>query len=96
MAFGWSFVSRDPAYDRWAARGYYFARPNLTVLPTALRSATSIAQLAPYQQNPPRYAYTLTPKGADLKPVLGALAMRAMRHVPRAQPDKELATLLRR
>ena len=49
----------------------------------------------PYQQNPPRYAYTLTPKGADLKPVLGALAMWAMRHVPRTQADKELAAVLR-
>ena len=57
--------------------------------------AAGLIKRAPYQQNPPRYAYTLTPKGADLKPVLGALAMWAMRHEPRTQPDKELATLLR-
>jgi len=49
----------------------------------------------PYQRNPPRYAYTLTPKGADLKPVLGALARWSMRHVPRTQPDQELAAALR-
>ena len=57
--------------------------------------AAGLIKRAPYQQNPPRYAYTLTPKGADLKPVLGALAMWGMRHVPRTQPDKELTTLLR-
>lgn len=49
----------------------------------------------PYQQNPTRYSYTLTPKGAALKPVLGALATWAMRHVPRTQPDEKLAALLR-
>ena len=47
-----------------------------------------------YQQNPPRYAYTLTPKGADLKPVLGALGMWARRHIPGVQPNKELSALL--
>ena len=57
--------------------------------------AAGLIKRAPYRQNPPRYAYTLTPKGADLKPVLGALAMWSMRHVPRTQPDKELANLLR-
>lgn len=48
-----------------------------------------------YQDHPPRYAYTLTEKGADLKPVMGALATWAMRHVPGVQPDKKLAALLR-
>jgi DNA-binding HxlR family transcriptional regulator len=57
--------------------------------------AAGLIKRAPYQQNPPRYTYTLTSKGTDLKPVLGALAMWAIRHVPRTQPDKELATLLR-
>ena len=55
-----------------------------------------VIESAPYQSNPPRYAYTLTPKGSDLKPVIGALANWAMRHEPRVQPDKELAALLRR
>lgn len=57
--------------------------------------AAGLIKSAPYQQNPPRYAYTLTPKGEDLKPVLGALATWATRHVPRTQADKELAALLR-
>ncbi len=57
--------------------------------------AAGLIKSEPYQQNPPRYAYTLTPKGADLKPVLGALATWALRHVPRTQADKELAALLR-
>ncbi len=54
-----------------------------------------LIQSEPYQQNPLRYAYTLTPKGADLKPVLGTLAHWSLRHLPRTQPDKELAALLR-
>src|ERR1043166_3974186 len=53
-----------------------------------------IIQSDAYQQNPPRYAYTLTPKGAYLKPVLGALATWSMRHVPRTQADKQLVELL--
>src|SRR5436190_14863156 len=47
-----------------------------------------------YQQNPPRHAYTLTPKGADLKPVLAALGMWARRHVPGVHPNKELIAIL--
>ncbi len=57
--------------------------------------AAGLVASATYQQNPPRYAYTLTPKGADLKPVLGSLAKWALRHVPRTQPDKELLVSLR-
>jgi len=49
---------------------------------------------APYQQNPPRYRYTLTPKGTDLKPILRSLAMWSMHHVPRTRPDKELLAAL--
>jgi DNA-binding HxlR family transcriptional regulator len=49
----------------------------------------------PYQQNPPRYAYELTAKGAALKPVLGTMASWAMDHIPRTQPDKELLAVLR-
>ena len=36
----------------------------------------------PYQKNPVRYAYALTPKGADLKPVLLALIEWGNRHIP--------------
>ena len=49
----------------------------------------------PYQTRPPRYAYELTPKGHDLKPVLGALANWAFRHVPDVKADPKLAALLR-
>ena len=48
----------------------------------------------PYQSNPPRYAYKLTAKGRDLKPVLGALAMWSMRNLPKTKPDPELARVL--
>jgi DNA-binding HxlR family transcriptional regulator len=37
---------------------------------------------SPYQQNPVRYQYRLTAKGADLLPVLQALASWAARHIP--------------
>jgi len=50
---------------------------------------------APYQENPPRYAYTLTAKGRELKPVLGALAMWSMNHLPDTKPDKTLLRMLR-
>lgn len=59
-----------------------------------LEQAGLIASAA-YQQNPPRYAYTLTGKGADLKPVIAALAGWALRHLSRVQPDKQLLSLLR-
>jgi DNA-binding HxlR family transcriptional regulator len=45
---------------------------------------------AAYQQNPPRYAYTLTPKGADLKPVLAAFAAWGKRHVPGTMTRDEM------
>jgi DNA-binding HxlR family transcriptional regulator len=50
---------------------------------------------SPYQQNPPRYAYALTAKGKDLKPVLAALALWGMRHESRTAPDKKLLAALR-
>jgi DNA-binding HxlR family transcriptional regulator len=58
--------------------------------------SAGVIRSEPYQSNPPRYAYTLTPKGADLKSVLGALATWGMRHLPRTRPDEELAAALRR
>lgn len=57
--------------------------------------ASELIKSQPYQRNPPRYEYTLTAKGEELKPVLGALALWAMRHVPHTQPDKELGAVLR-
>ena len=35
-----------------------------------------------YQENPPRYAYHLTERGADLLPVLQALAAWSGKHIP--------------
>jgi DNA-binding HxlR family transcriptional regulator len=49
----------------------------------------------PYQQNPPRYAYSLTAKGKDLKPVLAALASWSMRHDSKTQADSKLLSALR-
>jgi DNA-binding HxlR family transcriptional regulator len=46
---------------------------------------------ATYQENPPRYAYTLTRKGEDLKPVLGAVAQWGVRHLPNVKPPPLLA-----
>jgi DNA-binding HxlR family transcriptional regulator len=54
-----------------------------------------VIESEPYQKNPPRFAYTLTPKGADLKAVIGAMASWSMRHLPRTHPDSELEVLLR-
>lgn len=48
-----------------------------------------------YQDNPPRFAYRLAPKGRDLKPVLGALALWSARHVPEAEMNEKMKTLLR-
>jgi DNA-binding HxlR family transcriptional regulator len=53
-----------------------------------------IIDSAPYQQNPPRYAYSLTPKGRDLKQALGALALWGLRHVPKTQPSEKLMEAL--
>lgn len=45
-----------------------------------------------YQERPPRYEYQLTAKGADLFPVLRALAQWANRHIPGTMvPPPELA-----
>lgn len=49
-----------------------------------------------YQSHPPRYSYTLTRRGADLKPVVRSLALWGLRHRPGTDADKELAAILRR
>ena len=36
----------------------------------------------PYQTNPPRYAYALTPRGVDLRSVLEAMLDWSIKHVP--------------
>ncbi len=40
---------------------------------------------SPYQTNPVRYAYSLTPKGADLRPLLLAMVTWSGKHVPAAR-----------
>lgn len=49
---------------------------------------------APYQQNPPRYAYRLTSKGEGLRPVLAALAGWGQRHVAGARANPAVAAAL--
>ena len=44
--------------------------------------AYGLVAKSPYQQNPPRYQYHLTKRGADLLPVLQALASWAACHIP--------------
>jgi DNA-binding HxlR family transcriptional regulator len=68
---------------------------NILASRLAKLQAAGIIASAPYQQNPPRYAYTLTARGRDLKPVLGALALWSMRNLPKTKPDAELAAALR-
>jgi DNA-binding HxlR family transcriptional regulator len=50
-----------------------------------------VIKSAPYQQNPPRHAYTLTRKGRDLGPVLAALVKWGKRHVPGTFTQDEIA-----
>ena len=44
--------------------------------------ALAIVLKEAYQTNPPRYAYTLTPKGRELLPVVRALKEWGLKHVP--------------
>ncbi len=41
-----------------------------------------LIEKSPYQDNPPRFEYRLTSKGADLLPVLQALCLWANAHLP--------------
>ena len=40
-----------------------------------------IIRRRPYQDKPPRYAYTLTDKGADLLPIIQSLALWGQKHL---------------
>jgi DNA-binding HxlR family transcriptional regulator len=40
-----------------------------------------IVTRSPYQQNPPRYEYTLTPKGEGLRPLVAAIAVWGKEHI---------------
>lgn len=43
---------------------------------------TGLVTKRPYQRNPLRYEYHLTPKGADLMPVLKEIVRWANKHIP--------------
>ena len=49
-----------------------------------------------YQENPPRYAYTLSPRGEELKSVLGAVAQWGTRHIAHVKAHPILASYLNR
>lgn len=55
-----------------------------------------VVSRTPYQMNPPRYAYALTEKGRELKAVLAALGMWAVRNVSGTRPDEELMAMLKK
>lgn len=42
-----------------------------------------------YQTNPVRYDYLPTPKGKDLKPVLDAMQVWGLRHIPETRTRRE-------
>jgi DNA-binding HxlR family transcriptional regulator len=48
----------------------------------------------PYQTNPPRYTYQLTPRGETLRSVLGALAMWGSRNVKGTVASKQIRAAL--
>jgi DNA-binding HxlR family transcriptional regulator len=52
---------------------------------------TGLVTSEPYQQNPPRLAYTLTPKGRDLRKVLLSLVAWGKRHLPGTKTRDEMA-----
>lgn len=58
--------------------------------------SAGIITSATYQENPPRYAYTLTRKGEELKSVLGAVAQWGSRHIANVKAHPVLAGYLER
>ncbi len=67
---------------------------NLLADRLARLEAAGVITSAPYQQNPPRHAYRLTPKGEDLKPVLAALATWSLRHLTGTKANPAIAAAL--
>ncbi len=55
--------------------------------------AAGIVTRTPYQDNPPRHEYTLTPKGEALRPVIRAIAVWGAEHIAgtKVLPPAELA-----
>lgn len=48
-----------------------------------------------YQQNPPRYDYELTAKGADARLVVASLAVWGLKHLPKTEPGPGILEALR-
>jgi DNA-binding HxlR family transcriptional regulator len=58
--------------------------------------AQGLVARAPYQQNPPRYEYRLTPKGLDLRAALAALREWGLKHVPGTSLPMEAVAAMER
>jgi DNA-binding HxlR family transcriptional regulator len=57
--------------------------------------AVGIVERKPYQSNPPRHSYLLTPIGWELAPALVVLAKWGLRHVSHVKADEKLMKYLR-
>ncbi|MFT3782198.1 MAG: helix-turn-helix domain-containing protein [Nibricoccus sp.] len=49
--------------------------------------ASGLVEKTPYQENPVRYEYSLTPAGAELRGILISVAEWANRHIPGTRRD---------
>lgn len=83
----WSLVIVRDLTVRKRRFGQFLGSPEgipTNILANRLKSleAEGIIERRPYQTNPRRYEYLLTRKGADLLPVLQALARWGHRHLP--------------
>ena len=54
-----------------------------------------IIEKTPYQQNPIRYAYALTTKGAELEAVLYSMVKWANKYIPGTVPERQIRTMLK-
>jgi DNA-binding HxlR family transcriptional regulator len=64
---------------------------NLLADRLARLESAEIVSRRPYQQNPPRFEYTLTRKGRGLGPVLASFVAWGKRHVPGTRTLAEAA-----
>lgn len=83
----WSLVIvRDLAVNKKRYKDFHGSPEGIptNILAGRLRrlEQDGIIQKRPYQENPVRYEYFLTPKGADLLPVLQQLALWGHKHIP--------------
>ncbi|HEY1848896.1 MAG TPA: helix-turn-helix domain-containing protein [Opitutaceae bacterium] len=62
---------------------------NLLANRLARLEASGVVSRKPYQLNPPRYAYRLTPKGRRLGPILRSLLAWGRRHAPQTRSFSE-------